>query len=322
MTCTMMFLQSTFALENIPPIRLGPRSSFDLSTLVTTTWAKSNDDALILIEAARRGLIPTVMRQLNDGELDQFIVSGSVVVYRASDYMSPRMHWQDGRSWSLPGQIKRYKVYREIKRSFPHQDAAPAFNAEEYRSCSGATPTEGAAEIDEAPGAGSTISQDDDHSYAVLQEIIGGALTGLPDALPNGLIKRRLSVQASTDTYMLISYFSPGDVLSRKLLPASEHPSFSHIVPGNDLITSFPLAGSRAHQPSRSSERWQNTTESERQPYSPRHDLNKPEVIRCPYHIYSHNVHSGSGIEQQDDRNVRYNYANKESRGWVQLLSG
>lgn len=54
-------------------------------------------DALLVFEAARRGMIPRVTRRLNDTERNM-VQSGSVFVYDEQE--SGIKRWTDGHSWS------------------------------------------------------------------------------------------------------------------------------------------------------------------------------------------------------------------------------
>lgn len=54
-------------------------------------------DALLVFEAARRGMIPRVTRRLNDSERN-LVKSGSVFVYDEQE--SGIKRWTDGHSWS------------------------------------------------------------------------------------------------------------------------------------------------------------------------------------------------------------------------------
>lgn len=54
-------------------------------------------DALLVFEAARRGIIPRVTRRLNDSERTM-VQSGAVFVYDEQE--SGIKRWTDGHSWS------------------------------------------------------------------------------------------------------------------------------------------------------------------------------------------------------------------------------
>jgi hypothetical protein len=67
-------------------------------------------DALLVFEAARRGMIPRVTRRLNDSERSM-VQSGSVFVYDEQE--SGIKRWTDGHSWSPSRILANFLVYRE-----------------------------------------------------------------------------------------------------------------------------------------------------------------------------------------------------------------
>ena len=62
-----------------------------------TGWIETTGDALLILEAARRGIIPRVTRRLLDSER-RMITSGSVFVFDENE--SGMKRWTDGFSWS------------------------------------------------------------------------------------------------------------------------------------------------------------------------------------------------------------------------------
>jgi hypothetical protein len=60
-------------------------------------WIETTGDALLILEAARRGLIPRVTRRLVDSER-KMITSGSVFVFDEDE--SGIKRWTDGFVWS------------------------------------------------------------------------------------------------------------------------------------------------------------------------------------------------------------------------------
>jgi Gti1/Pac2 family transcription factor len=62
-----------------------------------TGWIETTGDALLILEAARRGMIPRVTRRLVDSER-RMITSGSVFVFDEDE--SGIKRWTDGFFWS------------------------------------------------------------------------------------------------------------------------------------------------------------------------------------------------------------------------------
>jgi hypothetical protein len=61
-------------------------------------YCENTHDALILFEAAKRGIIPRVTRRLTDREKAAMIKSGAVFVF--DEHESNIKRWTDGMSWS------------------------------------------------------------------------------------------------------------------------------------------------------------------------------------------------------------------------------
>lgn len=82
-------------------------------------WIETTGDALIILEAARRGLIPRVTRRLVDAER-KMITSGSVFVFDEDE--SGIKRWTDGFFWSPSRILGNFLLYRETdKRGADHR---------------------------------------------------------------------------------------------------------------------------------------------------------------------------------------------------------
>jgi hypothetical protein len=84
-------------------------------------WIETTGDALLILEAARRGLIPRVTRRLVDSER-KMITSGSVFVFDEDE--SGIKRWTDGFFWSPSRILGNFLLYRETeKRGAGHRGA-------------------------------------------------------------------------------------------------------------------------------------------------------------------------------------------------------
>jgi len=84
-------------------------------------WIETTGDALLILEAARRGLIPRVTRRLVDSER-RMITSGSVFVFDEDE--SGIKRWTDGFYWSPSRILGNFLLYRETdKRGAGHRSA-------------------------------------------------------------------------------------------------------------------------------------------------------------------------------------------------------
>lgn len=86
-----------------------------------TGWIATTGDALLMLEAARRGVIPRVTRRLVDSER-KMIASGSVFVFDEDE--SGIKRWTDGLFWSPSRILGNFLLYRETdKRGAGHRRA-------------------------------------------------------------------------------------------------------------------------------------------------------------------------------------------------------
>jgi hypothetical protein len=86
-------------------------------------WIETTGDALLILEAARRGLIPRVTRRLVDSER-KMITSGSVFVFDEDE--SGIKRWTDGFFWSPSRILGNFLLYRETdKRGAGHRGTRP-----------------------------------------------------------------------------------------------------------------------------------------------------------------------------------------------------
>jgi hypothetical protein len=84
-------------------------------------WIETTGDALLILEAARRGLIPRITRRLVDSER-KMITSGSVFVFDEDE--SGIKRWTDGFFWSPSRILGNFLLYRETdKRGAGHRGA-------------------------------------------------------------------------------------------------------------------------------------------------------------------------------------------------------
>ena len=99
-------------------------------------WIETTGDALIILEAARRGLIPRVTRRLVDSER-KMITSGSVFVFDEEE--SGIRRWTDGLFWSASRILGNFLLYRETdKRGAGHKSSRSDATAEEASSSAAA----------------------------------------------------------------------------------------------------------------------------------------------------------------------------------------
>ncbi|EPT05610.1 hypothetical protein FOMPIDRAFT_124536 [Fomitopsis schrenkii] len=75
-------------------------------------YVDTTEDALRLIEAARRGILPRVTRRLNELERRSMIRSGAVFVFSVEE--SGIKRWTEGLAWSQSRISGNFLIYREV----------------------------------------------------------------------------------------------------------------------------------------------------------------------------------------------------------------
>lgn len=145
-------------------------------------WIETTGDALLILEAARRGLIPRVTRRLVDSER-KMITSGSVFVFDEDE--SGIKRWTDGFFWSPSRILGNFLLYRETdKRGSGHRGGKsdPDVN-DQYH-------------LDGVKVEGQSLSRpkaDDGHALSVdkqRERILMGSLTNSFKFKPDGLMKK------------------------------------------------------------------------------------------------------------------------------------
>ena len=240
---------------------------------------RTPQDAIVLFEACRLGILPRVQRRLSEKERQQ-IRSGSVFVWDEREAGMRR--WTDGKSWSASRVSGSFLTYREMegKRGGFAQTATTASSKR-------------------APGPGTT-SVDGQKSGDSDQDLDEG-----PDGYrykPDGLLKQSFSITTQDGRHLhLISYFTRSANAPGLLLPSND-PSLRNIHPQKGMypeaslndsnsipaVTRGPLGGSTGPWPTA-----QPTPPP--YPYPPNPYLHYP-----PHHGYapppwSHNPGGGPG---------------------------
>ncbi|KAL6298406.1 Gti1/Pac2 family-domain-containing protein [Sparassis latifolia] len=141
-------------------------------------YVDTTEDALCLIEAARRGILPRVTRRLNELERRSMIKSGAVFVFSVEE--SGIKRWTEGLTWSQSRIAGNFLIYREL-----------ADRADTRTHHEAATHSEASQE---------------DHSTE------GGVMLKR-----YGLIKKTITVKIDGSDHHLISYYTQEDVRSGRL---------------------------------------------------------------------------------------------------------
>lgn len=149
-------------------------------------WIETTGDALLILEAARRGLIPRVTRRLVDSER-KMITSGSVFVFDEDE--SGIKRWTDGFFWSPSRILGNFLLYRETdKRGAGHRgvrsDPLPSDINEQSQYNVDGVKLEGQT-LSRPKGEGGQMGVDRNRERTLM-----GSLTNSYKFKPDGLMKK------------------------------------------------------------------------------------------------------------------------------------
>lgn len=188
---------------------------------------RTPNDAIILFEACRLGLLPRVQRRLSEKER-QAIRSGSVFVWDEREAGMRR--WTDGKSWSASRVSGSFLTYREMEGK--RGGAPPPGTKSTKIPENGRNSAEDGSQQDGEEGP-------DGYRYK-----------------PDGLMKQSFSITTSQGQHLhLISYYSRSHPTAPGLRQPSTDPSLSNIQPQKGMypettvndqsppVTQGPMAG-------------------------------------------------------------------------------
>ncbi|KAI0660063.1 Gti1/Pac2 family-domain-containing protein [Cubamyces menziesii] len=181
-------------------------------------WIETTGDALLILEAARRGLIPRVTRRLVDSER-KMITSGSVFVFDEDE--SGIKRWTDGFFWSPSRILGNFLLYRETeKRGAGHSRARAETTTNE--------------EADGMKQEGQSLSRPKSESSRLgidrqRERILVGSLTNSYKFKPGGMMKKTFSLTIGGVAQHLISYYKIEDVEQGRLRSPSSLPELASL---------------------------------------------------------------------------------------------
>lgn len=185
-------------------------------------WIETTGDALLILEAARRGLIPRVTRRLVDSER-KMITSGSVFVFDEDE--SGIKRWTDGFFWSPSRILGNFLLYRETdKKGAGNRGVRPDPDTSEQSQYT----------LEGARLEGQTLSRPKTDSGLVgvnkqRERTLMGSLTNSYKFKPDGLMKKTFSLTIGGVSQHLISYYRIEDVENGRLRPPSSLPELASL---------------------------------------------------------------------------------------------
>ncbi|KAG8763113.1 hypothetical protein FRC11_005965 [Ceratobasidium sp. 423] len=185
---------------------------------------KSTKDALLIIEAAERGLFPRLVRRLTEQERAQSIYSGAILVY--DELESHIRRFTDTLVWSPSRIIGNYLVYREMRKHEPRPTS---------RAGVALPPQATSSRSLVRPRTGSDLEQCETERKKK-EQLYVGSLTHNERFKPNGLVKRTFSLVTEDKHIHVISYYTYEDAMEDRFLTPSEHPEFANLSISQELL--------------------------------------------------------------------------------------
>ncbi|KAG6856105.1 hypothetical protein H0H87_007357 [Tephrocybe sp. NHM501043] len=185
-------------------------------------WIETTGDALLILEAARRGLIPRVTRRLVDSER-KMICSGSVFVFDEDE--SGIKRWTDGFFWSPSRILGNFLLYRETdKRGAGHRgvksESSSDINEQQYADSVKLEGSLSRPKADEAHIGGADKQR---------ERTLMGSLTNSYKFKSDGLMKKTFSLTIGGVSQHLISYYKIEDVQNGRLRSPSSLPELASL---------------------------------------------------------------------------------------------
>ncbi|KAJ7078118.1 Gti1/Pac2 family-domain-containing protein [Mycena belliarum] len=180
-------------------------------------WIETTGDALLILEAARRGFIPRATRRLVDAER-RMITSGSVFVFDEDE--SGIKRWTDGCFWSPSRTLGNFLLYREtVKKGTRHECRKAGRDGSDDDD--GGAPGESLSRP-RTEGAGTGVDRQNERALL-------GSLTSGYKFKADGLMKKTFSVPIAGTPQHLISYYKITDVASGRLRAPSSLPELASL---------------------------------------------------------------------------------------------
>jgi len=218
------------------------------------TWrgyVQDTKDALILFEAAIGGSLQRVVRRPHDRERTNLIKSGSVFIYEES--ASGIKRWTDGVPWSPSRILGNFLIYRELEKPFPpgEKKRATKKSKRDHRpsdpypvrpaTLETVSSTEDTTTQHQTRNGSPSSADQQTLSPTVAAErdaerLLVGSLTDSYQFKSEGLVKKTMSVKINDIPYHLVSYYTPRDVLDKRLVRPIESAPLSNLVIRPELL--------------------------------------------------------------------------------------
>jgi len=218
------------------------------------TWrgyVMDTKDALILFEGAIGGALSRVVRRPHDRERSNLIKSGSVFIYEES--ASGIKRWTDGVPWSPSRILGNFLIYRELEKPFPpgEKKRATKKSKRDHRpsdpypvrpaTLETVSSTEDTTAQQRTSNGSPSSAEQQTLSPTVAAErdaerLLVGSLTDSYQFKSEGLVKKTMSVKINDIPYHLVSYYTPQDVVAKRLARPTESNTLAGLIIRPELL--------------------------------------------------------------------------------------
>lgn len=235
-------------------------------------FIENTTDSLLIIEACRNGLLPTINRRLIERERHT-IKSGTIIVFDETE--SGIKRWTDGFLWSPSRILGNFLVYRELE----NRDHRRINDAYSYPSIASAKIT-------------------DEANISLIQQkekALVGSLTTLNTTYNfknDGLIKKTIRIMVNGSFLHIVNYYSKHDVLNSLLPTPSASPELACLQISADLMPHLQGHNASFLPPrditlSRKRSKSSDESDYQQQVHSNNNDSNKAYRINYSNFVYS-----------------------------------
>ncbi|ORX34544.1 Gti1/Pac2 family-domain-containing protein [Kockovaella imperatae] len=195
-------------------------------------YIETTFDALLVFEAARRGMIPRVTRRLIERERGM-VQSGAVFVF--DEHESGIKRWTDGLVWSPSRILGNFLVYRETeKRS--NQPPTPISSGHNTSPIQSSPSIDQNSRLEEPSAFGHgalprprSASDGGSNLDRQRERQLVGSLVNSSKFKDRGLVKKTMSVTVNGFAQHMISYYTMEDVMSGRLRSPSSIPELASL---------------------------------------------------------------------------------------------
>ncbi|KAG0167721.1 hypothetical protein DFQ28_006065 [Apophysomyces sp. BC1034] len=226
-------------------------------------YIETTQDALLLLEACRRCLLPKIARRLHEKERE-LVRTGSVFVFDEKE--SGIKRWTDGLVWSPSRILGNFLIYHELEK--------PAHKRKSFAT---------------RPRSG--VSSPVPTKSRIKDRYLAGSLSQTYNLKQDGLIKKTISLVVNGMSLHMVSYYQPEDIISRRLRTPSTIPELANLEIAPELLSRQNFRVPPTIEPSPQQQQLLQMasggtgTETTAQPHSPRSTC---KITDCTKTTYRH----------------------------------